>query len=745
MGLVVKMKSNNMASRRSNRKKGKYTIDQAMAQVMGVFTRNPKKIFNYKQLAKQLLLSDQQERDMVNNALHNLAGQNLLEQVDKGRFRLKERAGYVNGTIDMTQHGYAFLGSDELEQDVFIARSNLGRALDGDLVKVHIYPRKKNDNRLSGEVIEIIERARETFVGVVEISKNYAFLLPDSNKMPFDIFIPLDKLGGVEHGQKAIARITEWPDKVKNPFGEVVEVLGYPGENETEMHSILAEFELPYKFPPEVEDVAGTISDKISDAEIKKRRDMRGTPTFTIDPADAKDFDDALSVKKLKNGNYEVGVHIADVSHYVEKESIVDLEAYDRATSVYLVDRVVPMLPEKLSNNLCSLRPNEDKLCFSVVVEMTPEAQVLDEWFGRTVINSDKRFDYDQAQQIIETGAGEMKEEVLLLHDLATKLRTKRYKEGSINFERDEVKFNLDEEGRPISVYFKVQKESNHLIEEFMLLANRRVAEYASRGGKYEKEVPKDELKAAKKKAKTFVYRIHDLPDSEKLESFTMFISKFGYELNLGSNQQVAVSMNRLLDGVKGKKEQHVIENMALRAMAKARYSTNNIGHYGLAFRDYSHFTSPIRRYPDLMVHRLLAHYLAGGESKKADKYESRCEHASEMERKAVEAERASIKYKQVEFMQDKVGEVFDGVISGLTDWGIYVEIVENKCEGMISLQGLVDDFYEFDEDDYKIIGRHSGREFQIGDPLKIEVTNANLSRRQLDFKLVDEDEDSGN
>ena len=489
-----------------------------------------------------------------------------------------------------------------------------------------------------------------------------------------------------------------------------------------------------------MEAAAEKIPEAIPAQEIKLRRDFRKTPTFTIDPADAKDFDDALSLKALEGGLWEVGIHIADVSYYVQPKSILDNEAYDRGTSVYLVDRVVPMLPEKLSNGVCSLKPHEDKLCFSAVFTMNDSGEVLDEWFGRTVIYSDRRFNYEEAQQIIETGEGDMKEEVLKLYDLSRILKDKRFENGSVNFERDEVKFHLDEEGVPTGVYFKVQKEANWLIEEFMLLANRHVAAYASRGGIYEKEAPAPQPGGKKEKGKTFVYRIHDVPDQEKLDSFTRFITKFGHNLNAQqSPRKLSSSLNNLLDKIQGTKEQNVIEMMALRSMAKARYSTNNIGHYGLAFRDYSHFTSPIRRYPDLLVHRLLAHYLDRGESKNADKYEKRCVQASEMERKAVEAERASIKYKQVEFMQDKIGKVFDGVVSGLTEWGIYVEIVENKCEGMVSIKGIADDFYEFDEEEYMIVGRHSGRKFEIGDELKIEVMNANLSRRQLDYKLAED------
>lgn len=722
--------------------KGKFSREQATALIMGEFGRNPKQIYNYKQISKLLFITDKTRKAIVNRTLDELVEKKDLELIAPGRYRLLSRAGYKTGTLDMTQHGYAFLVSEGSDDDVFIARNNLKNALDGDLVKVIVYPARKQRTRSEGEVVEILERARDTFVGTVEISRNYAFLLPDSRKMPFDIFIPLDKLKGVEHGQKAIARIIDWPAKVKNPFGEIVDILGYPGENDTEMHSILAEFELPIRFSEEVEDYAEKIPDGITPAEIKSRRDFRKVPTFTIDPADAKDFDDALSLQPLEDGMWEVGVHIADVSHYVRTKTILDSEAYDRATSVYLVDRVVPMLPEKLSNGVCSLRPNEDKLTFSAVFKMNEAGEVLDEWFGRTVIHSDRRFSYEEAQQTIETGEGDMKEETLKLYELSKILKSKRFENGSVNFEREEVKFHLEEDGTPTGVYFKVQKEANWLIEEFMLLANRHVAAYASRGGKYAKEVSPAQPKGKKQVGKTFVYRIHDLPNPEKMESFTRFISKFGHTLNpQQSGQRLSTALNKLLDQVQGSKEQNVVEMMALRSMAKARYSTNNIGHYGLAFKDYSHFTSPIRRYPDLMVHRLLAHYLKQGESKNAETYEKRCVHASEMERRAVEAERASTKYKQVEFMQDKVGKEFDGVVSGLTDWGIYVEIVENKCEGMVSIKSLADDFYEFNEEEYMIVGRHTKKQFEIGDVVKIEVLNANLSRRQLDYRLVDSEQ----
>jgi ribonuclease R len=729
-------------SKRNSREK--LTPQQASTLIMGVFGRNPRQVFNYKQISKLLFITDKKRRAIINRMLDELVEKKQLEQVEPGRYRLLSRAGYKTGTLDMTQHGYAFLISENADDDVFIARNNLKTALDGDLVKVFVYPARKGRNRSEGEVVEILERARNTFVGTVEISRNYAFLLPDSHKMPFDIFIPLEKLKGVEHGQKAIARIIDWPQKVKNPFGEIVDILGYPGENDTEMHSILAEFELPYKFSDEVEAYAEKIPDKISASELKNRRDFRKVPTFTIDPADAKDFDDALSLKPLDGGLWEVGVHIADVSHYVQTKTILDREAFDRATSVYLVDRVVPMLPEKLSNGVCSLRPHEDKLTFSAVFKMNEQGEVLDEWFGRTVIYSDRRFNYEEAQKIIESGEGDMKDEILKLYEISKILKEKRFEQGSVNFEREEVKFHLAEDGTPTGIYFKVQKEANWLIEEFMLLANRRVAAFASRGGTYEKEVNQVDTQGKKQKGKTFVYRIHDLPDPEKMESFTRFIGKFGHSLNpQQSARRLSSALNSLLDQVQGSKEQHVVEMMALRSMAKARYSTKNIGHYGLAFKDYTHFTSPIRRYPDLMVHRLLAHYLAHGESKNAETYEKRCQHASEMERRAVEAERASTKYKQVEFMQDKVGKQFDGVVSGLTDWGIYVEIVENKCEGMVSIKSIADDFYEFNEEEYMIVGRHSGRKFEIGDELRIEVLNANLSRRQLDYRLVEMEEEA--
>ena len=691
--------------------------------ILTVFYENPQKTYNYKQITSALEVKDPEIRKLVTVVLDELAEDEKLEQVIRGKYKLKSRGGTICGRVELQPQGFAYIISEETDQPVLVSQRNLNHAMEGDKVKVYLYARRKK-HQLEGEVSEIVERAKSTFVGVVERSRNFAFLIP-VGKVGFDLFIPLDKLQGAKDGQKAIGRITEWPAKARNPFGEIIEVLGDAGENETEMHAILAEYDLPIRFPENVLKAAEKIPLEIPEEEIERRRDMRDVTTFTIDPADAKDFDDALSVRQLKEGLWEVGVHIADVSHYVKPNTILDDEAYNRATSVYLVDRVVPMLPEKLSNGVCSLRPNEDKLCFSAVFQLNEQAEVVKEWFGKTVIHSDRRFAYEEAQEVIETGEGDLKDEILRLNELARKLRQRRFKEGSIAFDRIEVKFEIDENGKPLSVFFKESKDSNKLIEEFMLLANKKVAEHI---GKVK----------ANKQARTFVYRIHDKPDPEKLDNFNHFIKRFGYNIMTTSPATISKSLNSLMEHVQGKTEQNVIETLAIRSMAKAEYSTRNIGHYGLGFEYYSHFTSPIRRYPDVMVHRLLERYMEGGRSVNAQKFEDYCKHSSEMENRAANAERSSIKYKQVEFMQEHVGEIFPGVISGVTDWGIYVEL-ENKCEGMVPLRELDDDFYTFDEKNYCLVGRHTRKTYQLGEEVKVEIARANLEKKQLDFRLVTE------
>ncbi|WP_312697563.1 ribonuclease R [Sphingobacterium mizutaii] len=692
--------------------------------IVDIFEKSGNTPLNYKQVAAKLNITDSDSKVTISDILSDGSRLGLFHQPERGKFQLKQLHVYVTGKVDMTADGSAYIvPDDDSESDIYVAPRKLRQALHNDIVKVHVYERKKGRKR-EGEVVEILQRAKTDFTGTIDISKSYAFFQPDDRKMLHDIFIPLDNLNGAKNGEKVLVSILEWPKNAKNPIGIVKSVLGKKGENNTEMNAILADFGFPLEFPKAVEDAANSISDTISAEEIAKRHDFRSTTTFTIDPADAKDFDDAISFKKLENGNYEVGIHIADVSHYVTPDSTLDKEAFERGTSVYLVDRVIPMLPERLSNNLCSLRPNEDKLCFSAVFELDEKANVMDQWFGRTVIHSDRRFSYEEAQEIIEGKEDELSEPILKLNELAFILRDRKFKAGAISFESEEVKFNLDENGKPLGVYTKVRKEAHKLIEDFMLLANRKVAEFIGRMGKGKNKLP-------------FVYRFHDVPNPETLTSFSLFASRFGHRLSIKTDKETAKSLNALMTKIEGSKEQNLLTSLAIRSMAKAIYTTKKTSHYGLAFDYYTHFTSPIRRYPDVMVHRLLQFYLDGGKNVNAEHYEKMSEHSSQMEKKAAEAERASIKYKQAEFLQDQIGVEYTGIVSGVTEWGMYVEIEENKCEGMVRLRDITDDFYTLDEKNFAIIGQRKKKVYQLGDEVQIKVKKVDLEKRQIDFTLL--------
>lgn len=703
--------------------KGSQQRDRA-AIIMQLFRSFPSRKFALKTLAAQSGGADREGRYQTKTIVYQMVEEGVVEAASASTFRLAARAlPAVEGIVQMLASGSLYVVVEGLDKDIFVDRRNAARALDGDRVKVAI-TRRRSSGDPEGQVVEIVERAERNYVGTVEKTRSHAFVRTSAKNMPVDIFIDkgVDRLSD---GDKVVVRIVDWAAESKCPTGRVVDILGKEGDNTAEMHAILAEYNLPYDFPKQVANEAKLISDKISQREIDSRRDFREVTTFTIDPADAKDFDDALSLRQMENGNWEVGVHIADVTHYVQEGSLVEQEARERATSIYLVDRTIPMLPERLSNELCSLRPNEEKLTFSAVFEIDPEANVVGEWFGRTIIRSDRRFTYEQAQEIIEGSEGDYKQEILTLNELAQKMRSRRFAEGSIAFDREEAKFKLDEQGRPIGVYFKVQKEANQLIEEFMLLANRRVSAFiGTRKGK-------------NGKAKTFVYRVHDKPDEDKLARFANFILKFGYYFEARKGRAVAHQMNKLMGQIKGRSEENVVSILAVRTMQKAYYSTENIGHYGLAFPYYSHFTSPIRRYPDMMLHRLLAHYLEGGNSVDSQTVEDLCEHSSDMEARAAEAERASIKYKMVEFMKEHLGEEFNGSISGVTEWGIFVELEETHIEGMVAMRDLSDEFYLFDEEEYAAVGSRSGRKFVLGDKVRIRVKSADLRLKQLDFEMV--------
>ncbi|MGR7812745.1 ribonuclease R [Lacinutrix undariae] len=728
-------------TKKKHRKPSNNKISNLTNTILSILKKDRNQTFNYKQIAAKIGVNDSSSRNQIIKKLQQLKAKQEIEELERGKFKAIINTDYHTGRVDMASRGSGYIISDDFEEDVYIASNNMNKALHGDEIEFYVYKRR-NRGKMEGEVTNIIKRAKSEYVGVIQIHKNYAFVVADSNKMYKDIFVPINKTNKAEDGDKVLVTLEDWPEKADSPNGKVKEILGKPGEHNTEIHAILAEYGLPLEFPKEVEDFANKIDTSITAEEIAKRRDMRDVLTFTIDPKDAKDFDDALSFQVLENGLYEIGIHIADVSHYVQSGTILDDEAYERATSVYLVDRVVPMLPEVLSNNACSLRPHEEKYTFSAVFQINDKAEIKNQWFGRTVTYSDARFAYEEAQAIIESGTNEIPAEVSLtgkayktdqkiadatlkLDELAKIMRAARMESGAISFDKVEVKFNLDAEANPIGVFFKTSKDANKLIEEFMLLANRKVSEFVGK----------------QKPEKTFVYRVHDEPDDNKLAALQNVVSKFGYKLDFTDRKTTTASLNNLLQQVNGKKEQNLVDTLTIRTMSKAEYTTHNVGHYGLAFDYYSHFTSPIRRYPDVMAHRLLQLYLDGEKSANSDIYDDKCKHSSNMENLATKAERDSIKYMQIRYMEDHKQEEFVGVISGVTDWGIYVEIVQNKCEGMVSVRDMKDDHYQFDEDHFALVGKNNKTMYQLGDEVIVKVKNTDLVKKHLDFNLVGKNE----